>query len=89
LASGLNPSQIANLDRWGYPYVFADFRFHMTLTGKIKVERLDSVVAVLRELFQRSCADPITIDRLALTKQDTPKSAFRVLSTAALQSESG
>ena len=34
LASGLNQSQIENLDRWGYPYLFADFRFHMTLTGR-------------------------------------------------------
>jgi hypothetical protein len=85
LASGLNPSQIQNLDRWGYPYLFADFRFHMTLTGKIDAERRESAVAALRDLFQRSCAGPIVIDRLALTKQDTPISAFRVLSTAPLQ----
>jgi hypothetical protein len=35
VAAGLNQSQVANLDRWGYPYLFADFRFHMTLTGKV------------------------------------------------------
>jgi Protein of unknown function (DUF1045) len=85
LASGLNASQIQNLDRWGYPYLFADFRFHMTLTGKIDAERREGAVAVLRDLFQRNCAGPITIDRLALTKQDTPASAFQVLSTAPLQ----
>jgi 2'-5' RNA ligase len=85
LASGLNPSQISNLDRWGYPYLFADFRFHMTLTGKIEVGRREPAVTVLRTLFQRSCAGPITVDQLALAKQDSPTSAFRVLSTAALQ----
>jgi len=85
LASGLNQSQIENLDRWGYPYLFADFRFHMTLTGKIAVEQRDATVSALREIFQRTCAGPIAIDRLALTKQDTSASAFRVLSTAPLQ----
>ena len=28
----LTPNQTAHLDRWGYPYVFEEFRFHMTLT---------------------------------------------------------
>src|SRR5262245_44541671 len=33
LATGLSPRQVENLDRWGYPYVLDEFRFHMTLTG--------------------------------------------------------
>src|SRR5262249_15418366 len=33
LSSGLSNRQIEYLDRWGYPYVFEEFRFHMTLTG--------------------------------------------------------
>lgn len=85
LASGLNQGQIENLDRWGYPYLFADFRFHMTLTGKIAVERREATVSVLRNVFRRTCGGPIAIDRLALTKQDTSASAFRVLSTVPLQ----
>ena len=28
-----------NLEAWGYPYVFDDFRFHMTLTGALPEER--------------------------------------------------
>ena len=31
----LTPRQDAQLVTWGYPYVFEDFRFHMTLTGAI------------------------------------------------------
>jgi 2'-5' RNA ligase len=85
LASGLNASQIVNLDRWGYPYLFADFRFHMTLTGKIEAGRREPTVSLLRDLFQRLRTGSIVIDRLALTKQDTQASAFRVLSTAVLQ----
>ncbi len=32
---GLSARQHAQLRAWGYPYVFEDFRFHMTLTGRI------------------------------------------------------
>jgi hypothetical protein len=80
LASGLNPGQIENLDRWGYPYLFADFRFHMTLTGKIAADRREPMVATLRRAFARMCGtDPIAIDRLALVRQQVPEEAFRVL----------
>ena len=33
--SRLTPRQREHLDRWGYPYVMDDFRFHMTLTGRV------------------------------------------------------
>jgi hypothetical protein len=84
-ASGLNPSQIANLDCWGYPYLFTDFRLHMTLTGRIEGRLREPTVATLRRTFQRMCGTkPIAVDRLALVKQDTPDTAFRVLSHAPL-----
>lgn len=31
----LSPAQRALLERWGYPYVLDEFRFHMTLTGRL------------------------------------------------------
>ena len=34
-AVGLTPRQDGLLKRWGYPYVMEDFRFHMTLTGRL------------------------------------------------------
>jgi 2'-5' RNA ligase len=34
----LTPGQDGHLVRWGYPYVFDEFRFHMTLTGAIRDE---------------------------------------------------
>ncbi len=33
--AGLTPAQEAHLARWGYPYVMEEFRFHMTLTGRL------------------------------------------------------
>jgi putative phosphonate metabolism protein len=34
--ASLTPEQDAKLLAWGYPYVFDDFRFHMTLTGSLR-----------------------------------------------------
>ncbi|NRG16947.1 DUF1045 domain-containing protein [Rhizobiales bacterium] len=39
LASGLSDRQAAYLQRWGYPYVFDEFRFHMTLSSRLEDER--------------------------------------------------
>ncbi len=36
--SGLTPRQEAHLLDWGYPYVFDDFKFHLTLTGRLPAE---------------------------------------------------
>ena len=80
LASGLSARETDNLDRWGYPYVFADFRFHMTLTGRVDRERRDAIAATLTELFARAHGGgPIAIDRLAVVKQATPEAPFRVV----------
>lgn len=77
---GLTECQVGNLDRWGYPYVFADFRFHMTLTGRLAPDQQEMVLAVLRRHFARMCGDaPIAIDRLGLFKQAHAGARFRVL----------
>jgi len=80
IAAGLSAPQVQNLDRWGYPYVFDDFRFHMTLTGRVPPERQAEVLATLRRSFSAHHADgAIAIDRLGLFKQDDPRARFRVL----------
>lgn len=45
---GLLAAQEAHLMRWGYPYVLDQFRFHLTLTGKVAADRLDAVEAEIR-----------------------------------------
>ena len=32
--------QEALLQRWGYPYVMEEFRFHLTLTGRLPVDKI-------------------------------------------------
>jgi putative phosphonate metabolism protein len=85
LAAGLNPRQAAHLDRWGYPYVFEEFRFHMTLTGRVTPDRREQIHALLQREFARQCGgSPVRIDRIALVRQDRPKCPFRVIGQARL-----
>ena len=86
MASGLNQSQIANLDRWGYPYLFADFRFHMTLTGRVDTEQRDDVLATLQKAFRQACKDrAFAIERISLVRQNDANTPFRVIEQATLR----
>jgi putative phosphonate metabolism protein len=85
MAAGLSQIQIENLDRWGYPYVLGEFRFHLTLTGRVDRDRREAVLTGLRQSFARRCEESrVPIDRLALLKQDGPQTPFRMLTQAHL-----
>ena len=59
----LNPRQAQLLNDWGYPYVLDQFRFHLTLTGKLP----DSERAAQLALLQRHTHDLLSS---ALTMSD-------------------
>ena len=67
------------LDRWGYPYVMEEFRFHMTLTGRLEAERREPILAMLRDRFAELKHDTLAIDRIALFRQDDAKARFRII----------
>ena len=80
MAAGLSDAQAANLERWGFPYVLDEFRFHMTLTGRIHPDRQAKIQALLQEAFTETCgSNPIVLDRLTLVRQDHPDAPFRVV----------
>ena len=87
LKSRLTPAQIALLDRWGYPYVFDEFFFHMSLTGRVPREQHDSVHAVLASQFALLSLQTLAIDQLALLRQDYSGASFHVIAQAALTPE--
>ncbi|HEY4407330.1 MAG TPA: DUF1045 domain-containing protein [Xanthobacteraceae bacterium] len=90
LAAGLSPRQTANLERFGYPYVFDDFRFHMTLAGQIEPDRRAAIHLLLQNEFVRLHGlRPVQIDQLALVRQDHPDEAFRVIGRASLRNGAG
>ena len=75
----MTPRQVEYLDRWGYPYVMEEFRFHMTLTGRLDETRREAVLAMLRERFARLNLTELAIDRLALFKQADAKARFEII----------
>jgi len=75
----LTPRQRDYLDRWGYPYVREEFRFHMTLTGRLGAPRREPIVAMLRARFAEIHLDRLAIDRIALFRQDDTNARFRII----------
>lgn len=72
------------LDRWGYPYVMEEFRFHMTLTGRLGAERRGPILEMLRGRFATLDLETLTIDRIALFRQEDAASRFRIIGEWAL-----
>ncbi len=77
--SRLTKRQIAYLDRWGYPYVMDEFRFHMTLTGRLESQQANAIQSMLTQRFSETYIAAIAIDRIALFRQNTPKERFRII----------
>ncbi|HLG79936.1 MAG TPA: DUF1045 domain-containing protein [Bradyrhizobium sp.] len=79
-----NPAELTerqrdHLDRWGYPYVMDEFRFHMTLTGRLDASRRGSVLTMLRKRFAAIAVDSLSVDRIALFRQDAADARFRII----------
>jgi putative phosphonate metabolism protein len=85
LVAGSSERQAQNLERWGYPYVFEDFRLHLTLTGRLPAERQASVLPFLRERFAAARGSgAVPIDAIALLRQDNAEARFRIVSRMAV-----
>ncbi len=68
LRSPLTPRQHDYLTRWGYPYVFDEFRFHMTLTGRLPAERRDAIRTALAQAHAPVAA-PLLVEGIGLFRQ--------------------
>jgi putative phosphonate metabolism protein len=77
--SKLTPRQCEHLDRWGYPYVMEDFRFHMTLTGRLDATRREPVLAMLRKRFSAIGLETLPLDRIAVFRQERTDSRFQII----------
>ncbi len=68
--AGLSPRQEALLLEWGYPYVMEEFRFHITLTGKLPRDEIAQVRTVLSGRLAPILPAPFVIDGLSLMGED-------------------
>ena len=67
--AGLTPRQQGYLVRWGYPYVFEDFRFHMTLTCRLDLVERARVSAALIASVGAWIAAPLAVAGVCLFTQ--------------------
>lgn len=74
----LSEAQRQNLDRWGYPYVFDEFRFHMTLTGPVDEKQRPHVERVLDDFFAPVLDDPVEVANLALFVEPEKGAPFEI-----------
>ena len=77
-SSGLTPRQITLLLQWGYPYVFEEFRFHITLSGRLPLVEQERVLNALQPLVRELNSEPLTIDALSVCVQARPHAPFVV-----------
>ena len=77
---GLTPRQQELLETYGYPYVFEEFRFHMTLTDRIEdaAERARFAEAI-GDFFGFMAEEEVALDRLVLFREAAPGAPFRRL----------
>lgn len=79
LTAHLSSRQRQMFSRWGYPYVFDEFRFHMTLTGSLQASELAPIKSALAALYTQSADTHVEVDALSLMRQDKPDSRFFVV----------
>ena len=75
----LNAAQDKNLLRWGYPFVFSEFRFHMTLTSKITcAKEREALRLAIQSHFLSALGKDILLDEICLFYQADTRSKFQL-----------
>ncbi|XPV75499.1 MAG: DUF1045 domain-containing protein [Desulfovibrio sp.] len=78
--AGLTPNQTKMLEKWGYPYVFEEFEFHMTLTNAIEDQELaDQLEKILTPLVEKACEAPIVVKEICLFYQEGRSVPFKLI----------
>lgn len=72
----LNDRQRDLLDRWGYPYVMSEFRFHMTLTGRLSTIEAEAFRGELQERLSPEILNDVSIDEICLFVERNPGDDF-------------
>ncbi len=75
----LSPKLDAYMTDWGYPYIFDEFRFHMTLSNKLEDEDEASLVsAAAKSYFTEVTGVPRTCSHFALYTEAERGAPFQV-----------
>jgi putative phosphonate metabolism protein len=77
--ASLTPRQQTLLGRWGYPHVFDEWRFHMTLASGLEAAEADHLVDALREPAAAACDAPLEVDAVCLFEQPETGGPFHLM----------
>jgi putative phosphonate metabolism protein len=69
-AAKLTIRQDQQMLEWGYPFIFEDFHFHLTLTGRLEADTAAQVISALAPHLERIVPAPFMIDAITLMGQD-------------------
>lgn len=76
--AGLSPRQEALLTRWGYPYVFEEWRFHVTLTRRLLPAERAAVLPAVAEFLGDAPARPRRVSAISVFTQAAPGAPFLI-----------
>ena len=74
--AALSPRQQAMLQLWGYPYVFEEWQFHMTLSSALPAKIASARATWARDHFTPSLAIEREVKSLALVIEPQPGAGF-------------
>lgn len=74
--AGLSAAEDANLARWGYPYVFSTWFFHLTLTRRLTLAEQATLRPAAEAWFADALPAPRPVRSLALFAQPGPGDDF-------------
>ena len=81
----LSSRQNELLDAWGYPYVFDQYRFHMTLTDPLPAQLAGAVRDALRRAAAGVVGKPLIIDAVVVVEEAEPTALFRSIARLRLR----
>lgn len=76
---GLTVREREHLEHWGYPYVFEDFTFHMTLAGPLPENRGADVLSALSALYDNAVSgEAFSVCSLSAFVERQPGEPFKL-----------
>ena len=69
----LTPTQRRLLNRWGYPYLLQEYRFHMTITGHLTDPETPKFLKTLKARYAQLVEQAVSIEDVCLFRQETRK----------------
>lgn len=77
--ASLSVRQREHLERWGYPHVMDEFRFHMTLTERLAAADNAVLLPWLERWFAPALEVPVAADALAVFEEPARGASLRLI----------